>query len=348
MLQTLALNPGHFLLTIDGSRKTPLPAGDLDGNLLKDEADRDLFSQQFGLSPRRGNYNLLADLDRNRYVDRRDRDQFDGVLKSVKTAGPWMSGLWFNPDRDGEGFHLLVTDDSQAVVAWFTFGVDGRQAWLIGTANVVGSELIFDSVLITRGARFGPGFSAQDVVREHWGDLRIFFDDCDHGWVSYSGPSGFANGGHELSRLSTPMGVDCDAEAVLPTGDAGRYNGIWFDPEQDGAGWFVDQIAEDQAAITWFTYDPEGNQHWMIGVGAISDETITVDSMQQTSGARFGSDFDPSQVIRSNWGRIDLTAACDSGSLAYEAAVTGFGSGSQNIVPLARIAGQSCEERQTR
>ncbi|MEM9314198.1 MAG: hypothetical protein AAGA95_06185 [Pseudomonadota bacterium] len=344
MLQTLALsNPTHFLLTIDGTRQDLLPAGDLNGDRIVDAADREAFVRQFGLSPVNSDYNLTADLDGNRYVDRRDRDLFDQGAPDRKRLGPWMSGLWFNPERDGEGFHLVVTDDASAVVAWFTYNPDGGQAWVIGTANVIDSQLVFESLLITSGARFGSGFLSDEVVRETWGNLRIFFDDCDNGWVSYAGPNDFANGGYGLARLTVPVGLDCAAESVRVDDKAGRYSGIWFDPSQDGAGWFVDEIAGDQAAVTWFTYDLEGNQQWMIGVGPIADDGINVETMQLTSGARFGDQFDADDVVRTDWGQFGLSSDCGTGTVTYDSGITGYGTGEQTVDLLARIDGLACD-----
>jgi hypothetical protein len=60
-------------------------------------------------------------------------------------------------------------------------------------------------------------------------------------------------------------------------------------------------------------------------------------------GARFGAAFDPSQVLMSSWGTLDVTFnGCDHASLAYASLDTAFGSGTLAPARLATLAGASC------
>ncbi len=336
-------NPQQFLLHIQGTRRDPLTSGDLDGDGQTTAQDSDLLAAQFGLTPQDASYNLAADITGDRIVDRRDLDRLNGNEPTLKTVGQWMSGLWFSENRSGEGFHLTVLDTERAVIAWFTYGPDGGQAWMIGNATIVDNELRFDQMQITSGAQFGSGFDPASVIRDSWGRLRIFFDDCNNGWVSWSGVDDFRNGGYQLTRLTQPTGLDCESETVDSTAGLGLYTGIWFDPDQDGAGWFVDQLENQDAVITWFTYDDEGRQQWMIGNGTITAQGLEADQLDETSGARFGGNFNAADVIRSRWGSLTLRSQCESGLLSYSGDdAVRFGSGQQPIVALARIAGQRC------
>ncbi len=330
----------QFLLPISGTRRQPLPVGDLDGDRRVGENDRAALIDQFGLSPDRASYNLAADLDGDRYVSRLDLDQFDGTPVVRKTIGPWLSGLWFDPNRTGEGFHILIQDASSAVVAWFTYDPDEGQAWVLGTARIVDNALVLDDIIITRGARFGDDFDGADLVETPWGDGRLLFDDCDNGWVGYAGTEDFGNGGYALTRLTTPVGLDCAGEQVRTDSALGRYTGIWFDPLQSGAGWFIDELPNQRAALTWFTYDAHGNQRWMVGNGTLGQDGIVIDDLITTSGARFGANFDPASVVNIPWGSLQMTSSCQGGSLSYQS--LDATSGTQAIVPLARIAGHNC------
>jgi hypothetical protein len=94
-------------------------------------------------------------------------------------ALPWM-GAFFDPARDGEGFHLAVEGDgSTFVMTWYTY-LDGEQVWLIGSGVRNGSRLVFADMVITHGANFGSEFNPADVVREIFGTITADFSDCNN------------------------------------------------------------------------------------------------------------------------------------------------------------------------
>ncbi|MCP4044914.1 MAG: hypothetical protein GY732_02855, partial [Gammaproteobacteria bacterium] len=47
-----------------------------------------------------------------------------------------MSGSWYDPAHNGEGFLLEVLEDEQAIVYWFTYDENGNQRWFIGLGEV--------------------------------------------------------------------------------------------------------------------------------------------------------------------------------------------------------------------
>jgi hypothetical protein len=57
--------------------------------------------------------------------------------------------------------------------------------------------------------------------------------------------------------------------------------------------------------LTWYTY-LNGEQVWLIGTGVQSGNTIAFDDLVITSGAEFGPDFDPADVVREPWGSLVL------------------------------------------
>ena len=94
-------------------------------------------------------------------------------------AVPWM-GAFFDPARDGEGFHLAVEGDGTTfVMTWYT-DLDGMQVWLIGSGIRNGSRLVFADMVITHGANFGSEFDPADVVREIFGSITADFSDCNN------------------------------------------------------------------------------------------------------------------------------------------------------------------------
>lgn len=91
---------------------------------------------------------------------------------------PWM-GAYFDPSRDGEGFHFGVEAGEVFVMTWYTY-LDGKQVWLIGSALREGQRVVFDNVVITHGAGFGSEFDPAEVVRETFGEIIVDFTDCNN------------------------------------------------------------------------------------------------------------------------------------------------------------------------
>jgi hypothetical protein len=122
-------------------------------------------------------------------------------------AGRAVSGSFFQPERDGEGWLLENLGDGRALAYWFTFTPDGEAAWLIGT-GVIGETVVqFDEMLLFSGTQFGAGFDPRDVVISSWGSLNLSFEDCDRATVSYE--STWGSGEIPVIRLTAIAGAPC-------------------------------------------------------------------------------------------------------------------------------------------
>ena len=83
-----------------------------------------------------------------------------GTTCDNRQPNEWISGAWYNPDANGEGFVVEVIEDGRGVVYWFTHQPDdsGRQAWMTGDGHFDGQTLIIDNLLQPVGTRFRRGF----------------------------------------------------------------------------------------------------------------------------------------------------------------------------------------------
>lgn len=344
VLQTYSRQfPDQFVLNIIGTRKDPFLNGDVDLDSDKDAQDFADLTNLLGVNKHLEEYRLTADLDGNGAIEFADLGLFDNQSVSAMAAGPWMTGMWFDPARSGEGFHVFVLDSERAVVTWFSYGPSGGQAWFIGIGAIEGNSIVVDESEITGGTVFGEGFNAQDVVRENWGSLRISYEGCAAASVTFfSNQVGFGNGGYRLERLSTPKGVDC--QSMNTTGaDSGRFTGAWFDSSRSGEGWFFEELPDERVLVTWYTYDLAGNQMWLLGVGSVVDGAVEVPEMLLVSGGVFGPDFDVDNISEDPWGSLRFDkSGCASGQVRYEALDPEFGAATREVVLLAGVSGLGC------
>jgi len=120
-----------------------------------------------------------------------------------------LSGPWYDPTHDGEGYIVEVLDDSRVVVFWFSFGPDGKRRWFYDDGEIVDGKLVFDEMLTTRGGVFGPEFDPQAVEQTPWGTLELDLD-CNGGTATYnSTEQGFGAGVLNVVRLTSISQLAC-------------------------------------------------------------------------------------------------------------------------------------------
>ncbi len=132
------------------------------------------------------------------------------VPRGPSPEAPGISGQWYNPSFNGQGWFLEEFAPGQVFMAWFTYDDQGDQAWVVGEGDLNGDELIFDNLLMPTGSRFGDDFDAEAIERQHWGRLIMQFDDCERASVAYeSALEEFGSGTMQANRLTSLKDLDC-------------------------------------------------------------------------------------------------------------------------------------------
>ena len=97
----------------------------------------------------------------------------------------------------------------------------------------------------------------------------------------------------------------------------------WGGASRDGEGFLVDFSFSNGKLVmvaSFYTYDSEGNQVWLIGAGLVAEgsTSVTVD-LTLPEGAMWGADFDPADLPtpRTPWGTAVFTfPSCIGGNVA--------------------------------
>ena len=79
-----------------------------------------------------------------------------------------LSGSWYDPTHNGEGYNVEVLIDGRVVVYWFSYDPAGKRRWFFGLGEVQDGKFVFDDIQTTKGGIFGPDFdpsTVQDVER---------------------------------------------------------------------------------------------------------------------------------------------------------------------------------------
>lgn len=123
-----------------------------------------------------------------------------------------LSGAWYDPQRRGEGFVVEVMEDGSGLVYWFTYRPDDsmHQAWKIGTGEFQDQTLIIDNLIQPTGGAWGDDFNPEAIELEHWGTLRLEFQDQNSGHVHWdSVKPDYGSGDHPIERLSSVRLAEC-------------------------------------------------------------------------------------------------------------------------------------------
>jgi len=213
-----------------------------------------------------------------------------------------IPGNYYNPARDGEGCQLTLERDGVTFVLTCYFYNDGEQFWLIGVGLLQNGQIIFPDMTITTGAGYGTDFNADDVIRASWGAIIVTWGDCNNAeFELLPSLAGFEEITLNLTRI---IPTTCGGGGAQ--GDALAWMGAYFGPARDGEGFQLAVEGDGSIfVLTWYTY-LDGEQVWLIGTGTRNGNQLTFDNMVITSGADFGSEFNPADVIREAFGTIIL------------------------------------------
>jgi hypothetical protein len=128
-------------------------------------------------------------------------------------------------------------------------------------------------------------------------------------------------------------------------GKLAEFSGNWFNPGRSGEGCQLTmEQGQEIPVLTCYLYR-DGDPFWLIGNGVYRGDRFEFNEMTITSGADYGSNFDPADVERAFWGRIVMNLI-DCNNARFELLPDG-----QGLAPfttlMTRIVPAQCNERAT-
>ena len=130
-----------------------------------------------------------------------------------------LTDVWYNPDTSGQGFFVAVYENSATVfVSWMTFDTElpapdvtshvgaACQRWLTAQGNYEGAV----ADLVVYSASGGVFDASQPApVLESIGTMRVEFEGCNAGTISYDLPQLGESGSIPIERLALDNAVVC-------------------------------------------------------------------------------------------------------------------------------------------
>lgn len=124
-------------------------------------------------------------------------------------------GLWYNAAASGQGWVLSVAPPpaERYTITWYTMepAPSTRPVWMIGSTNAPDANNALNfNLLVLDGTSFMPDFNAANLVQRQWGSLRLEFDSCNAGTISWTPTiAGYTAGSMPVTRLTATAGVPC-------------------------------------------------------------------------------------------------------------------------------------------
>ena len=284
--------------------------------------------------------------------------------KSFQAPQLTHSGSWYNPERSGEGISMMVLDNGQTLIHWFTYAPPEhppeRQAWFSGSRDVVIPGFDMVDLHAPIGGEFGQGLPDPGQYVIDMGGRMELLDTGDgrlhtRQYVNMNNPDlDFIGQIFEYTQLTQLAGTTCDNQTRFQ-----QYSGAWYHPQRDGEGFVIEVLPDDRALVYWFTYaaDGSGDQAWVLGDGEFIIDNIiitpppgtpvarvNIEAVHQPVGTVFGPDFNADDVELMPWGRFELRFfSDDEASIYWESDHADFGTGDYALERLARPKLAECE-----
>jgi len=179
---------------------------------------------------------------------------------------------------------------------------------------------------------------------------------ADHGGLVPTVQIGYGNPGYRFgvaqyceatdARGVTRNATNCDAGAYESGGGLGLVtengmNGLYYVPGiANGHYVSVQRIHDNKdVMVFWNTFDRNGNQAWLFGVGTLTSDRHVHALMYRNLGGVLQPGGAPTGAKPSEWGTVDIdVATCAAAQFNYQSSLPEFGSGQ---FPLTRLAFES-------
>lgn len=250
-----------------------------------------------------------------------------------------LSGTWYSPTHDGEGFLVEMLDGGRVLVYWFTYDPkawrssigNAAQQWLLADAQIAGPS-IQGHLLRISGGRFGTAMNPSLLVTTDVGDIALAFADDNHGTVHFRVDGRIGEFAIErLTRLKSGPG-------------ALGISGSWYQEAYRGQGLIVQETDTSEVIGVMFTFDASGTSAWSILQGGVSATGMVSFSGAplRTSGGLFGRGFRNSSVVRTLEGSASLSLSCNSGAFGITLPSISPGNQTFALARLTRPMGTQC------
>ena len=259
-----------------------------------------------------------------------------------------LTGSWYEPATDGQGFEVEVYPDLVApgtgyvFVSWFTYdtvaGGPERQRWYTLGGNVTSRQSALLSIYQNTGGTFNAP-PVTDAITV--GTATLTFDSCTSGQLTYTFTDGSGRSGAiPLARLT--KNETCSTTSARPTNADFALSGNWYNAATSGQGLTIEVNPDTNILFfAWYTYAPNGigagppGQRWYTASAAFAPGMRSIPILiYETTGGVFDASA-ATHTVSVGTGTLSFQN-CSSATLGFMF-TGGSSGGASGTVDLNRI-----------
>ncbi len=168
-------------------------------------------------------------------------------------------GLWWNPDRDGNGLDLYGINNESLLYFFYTGQADGEPIWYLANDADSAYNQYYNNILeFSVPGGFGNGTVENTSV----------------GWSNTS----FIDGSTAIQVREINGVLSAEKQFFFqygPNETPNLHTAPFFTPSEDGWGHSVGTLGDARVALS-FLYDDQGNPYWTIGNGVNDNSAFNV------------------------------------------------------------------------
>ena len=250
------------------------------------------------------------------------------LVSAASAAG--KTGWWWDPAENGWGVSFEEQGD-KAYLCWYLYGDDGQDVWYSALMDRTSGDEFSGQLIEYRGWPLEAGYDGSDPDPAITvGTVIVNFSDDDNGAMTVTG----------VARAT----VNKTLSRVFPSGtaDPRDLDGWWWDPNQNGIGWFVEAV-NDTLFLAWYNYRAaaargDATPRWYISINAFrpsdthfASNLLSYKDGQTITGAYPGT---PDETVEGLL-EFDVPAAGPVNNLTIN-----YGGHTYNLVPFPFGGGQ--------
>jgi len=255
------------------------------------------------------------------------RGTFESVGEVVNAAA--LSGLWYDPALEGEGFNVLVAD-AGLVVYFYGYDSEGERLWLVSETLTgefgFGEDINLKVYKAREGEFVSPVSSSESLVE--YGLLSLSFGSLTSARFTITG----FDGGKFSSAVFL---ADAGANGAV-------FSGLWYDSQKDGEGFNVISGAPG-TIIYYYGSSDNGERLWLISdllSNDIEEGTTLKGKMFEATGGDFYHPAPTSTALK-EWGSIEARFDdCNDGRFILSGS---DGYKTSDVFKLAGVDGVECQ-----
>lgn len=217
------------------------------------------------------------------------------------TAVEPASGIWWNPQESGSGFHIERQGNRLSVGA-YVYEDNGAATWYSGIADLQGDGSYTGTLNRYAGGQTLTGSHRPTTSTSAIARMELEFGKDTNGTLQMRREDGSGERTVAIEQFRA------NGAATLVRSNATFANGTWWNDAESGRG-FVIEVQGDAVTFSAFAYRADGTPVWYTGTGTLTNPSqFTVNLALMQGGQTLTGAYRQASTLDANVGAVTFRA----------------------------------------